>query len=371
MVRERPSPWRSIPRRDGPQIARIILVAAVSWQICVLIGATQPPVFAVLVPLVCLRDDAFSVFNLSIARLVGVVAGLLIAIEVLQLLQPDTLAIAVVLALALLAGMVLRVGNVINNQVAISALLVFSSPDASGYAVARLWETGIGTATTLVLAPLLFPANPFMQARAELQDVTRGLVAALRSSTALTGRPGNDAAQQSILLGIIDQLVGLQTTLQLLAKQLAAARKSARWTVLRRSAMHAAADLETTRCLASRLATHLENFAEEVTTFGGHPQFTSDPTLQPAHLARLVEPLQTSLTAALSGQPFMADLNRARTAIEEYRAEDHSGGCLGHSPAPASHGRGPRLKARRRVGCVGGRPGVVWWIDKRITRCRR
>jgi len=177
MVRARPSPWRSIPRRDGPQIARIILVAAVSWQICVLIGATQPPVFAVLVPLVCLRDDAFSVFNLSIARLVGVVAGLLIAIEVLQLLQPDTLAIAVVLALALLAGMVLRVGNVINNQVAISALLVFSSPDASGYAVARLWETGIGTATTLVLAPLLFPANPFMQARAELQDVARGLVA--------------------------------------------------------------------------------------------------------------------------------------------------------------------------------------------------
>ena len=92
MVRARPSPWRSIPRRDGPQIARIILVAAVSWQICVLIGATQPPVFAVLVPLVCLRDDAFSVFNLSIARLVGVVAGLLIAIGVLQLSQPDTLA---------------------------------------------------------------------------------------------------------------------------------------------------------------------------------------------------------------------------------------------------------------------------------------
>ena len=45
--------------------------------------------------------------------------------------------------------------------------------------------------------------------------------------------------------------------------------------------MHAAADLETTRCLASRLATHLENFAEEVATFGGHPQFTSDPTLNP------------------------------------------------------------------------------------------
>jgi len=353
MVRARPSPWRSIPRRDGPQIARIILVAAVSWQICVLIGATQPPVFAVLVPLVCLRDDAFSVFNLSIARLVGVVAGLLIAIGVLRLSQPDTLAIAVVLALALLAGMVLRVGNVINNQVAISALLVFSSPDASGYAVARLWETGIGTATTLVLAPLLFPANPFMQARAELQDVTRGLVAALRSSTALTGRPGNDAAEQSILLGIIDQLVGLQTTLQLLAKQLAAARKSARWTVLRRSAMHAAADLETTRCLASRLATHLENFAEEVTTFGGQPTIHLGP--------------RAATRSFGSPRGTTPDFFDSRTLGPSIHGRPE--------PSPNSDRGIPRGGSQRRMprSFAGpcGRPGVVWWIDKRITRCRR
>jgi len=92
------------PATRGPQIAWVILVAAVSWQIWVLIAAAQPRVFAVLAPLLCLRDDAFSVFNLSIARLVGMVAGLLIAIALLQLLQPDRLAIAVVLALALLAG---------------------------------------------------------------------------------------------------------------------------------------------------------------------------------------------------------------------------------------------------------------------------
>jgi hypothetical protein len=84
---------------------------------CVLLGAIEPPVFAVLVPLVSLKDDPFSAFNLSTARLVGVVAGLVIAVGVLQVLRPTTFAIAAVLGLALLVGVVLRVGNVLNAQV--------------------------------------------------------------------------------------------------------------------------------------------------------------------------------------------------------------------------------------------------------------
>ena len=179
--------WRSILRRELPQIARIVFVAAVAWQICLSLGATQPPLYAALVPLVSLRDDPFSAFNLSLARLVGVVAGLTIAIGVLAVLRPTTAAIAAVLAAALLVGVVLRIGDVLNTQVAVSAMLVFSSTDASDYAATRFWETGVGTATTLLLAPFLFPANPLTAARAELARVADGLVDALRSSTRLVG----------------------------------------------------------------------------------------------------------------------------------------------------------------------------------------
>jgi hypothetical protein len=136
--------WRAILRAELPQVARIVVAAAVAWEAALLLGATQPPIFAALVPLVSLRDDPFSAFNLSVARLVGVVAGLLIAIGVLAVLEPTTVAIAAVLALALLVGVVLRIGNVLNTQVAVSALLVFSSTDTAGYAVTRLWETGLG-----------------------------------------------------------------------------------------------------------------------------------------------------------------------------------------------------------------------------------
>ena len=120
--------WRSILRRELPQIARIVFVAAVAWQICLSLGATQPPLYAALVPLVSLRDDPFSAFNLSLARLVGVVAGLTIAIGVLAVLRPTTAAIAAVLAAALLVGVVLRIGDVLNTQVAVSAMLVLARP---------------------------------------------------------------------------------------------------------------------------------------------------------------------------------------------------------------------------------------------------
>jgi hypothetical protein len=129
--------WRAILRAELPQVARIVVAAAVAWEAALLLGATQPPIFAALVPLVSLRDDPFSAFNLSVARLVGVVAGLLIAIGVLAVLEPTTVAIAAVLALALLVGVVLRIGNVLNTQVAVSALLVFSSTDTAGYATSR------------------------------------------------------------------------------------------------------------------------------------------------------------------------------------------------------------------------------------------
>ena len=160
--------WRAILRAELPQVARIVVAAAVAWEAALLLGATQPPIFAALVPLVSLRDDPFSAFNLSVARLVGVVAGLLIAIGVLAVLEPTTVAIAAVLALALLVGVVLRIGNVLNTQVAVSALLVFSSTDTAGYAVTRLWETGLGTVVTLALAPFLFPADPLTAARGAL-----------------------------------------------------------------------------------------------------------------------------------------------------------------------------------------------------------
>lgn len=318
-------PWRSILRRELPQIARIVVVAAVAWQVCVSLGATQPPVYAVLVPLVSLRDDPFSAFNVSIARLVGVVAGLVIAIGVLGVLRVSTIAIAVILAAALLVGVVLRIGNVLNIQVAVSALLVFSSTDVAGYAVTRLWETGVGTAATLLLAPFLFPADPLKAARAELARAATGLTDALWSATLLVGEQRlGDPEGRSALGAIAADLTQLSADLQILGTRIGVARRSARWTVVRRSAMRATGGLGRTQRLAVRLARHLRAFATEAITLSDRPDIGRDITLRSEHLSRVVRPLESCVTAALTGRPFGDDLERACTAIDDARAQDHT-----------------------------------------------
>src|SRR5690349_17915400 len=302
--------WRAILRAELPQVARIVVAAAAAWEAALLLGATQPPIFAALVPLVSLKDDPFSAFNVSVASLVGVIAGLLIAIGVLAVLQPTTVAVAAVLALALLVGVVLRIGNVLNTQVAVSALLVFSSADTADYAVTRLWETGLGTAVTLVLAPFLFPANPLTVVRGEFARVAAGLSDALQSSAALAER-ADDGERRALLQRVADDVAGLTAALQVLGPQIAAAGKAARWAIVRCSAMRATAELEPTRRLAVRLARNLEVFAAELLAFGARPDVATPDVLGADLLDRLVAPLGSAIMAALTGRPFAAELAAA------------------------------------------------------------
>ena len=148
-------------RRELPQVARIIVAATVTWLIADWLGAPEPPVYAVLVPLLVMREDPFAALNGSVGRLVGVVAGVLIGVAVLDLLPEGIGAGIAMLTIALLVGMVLRVGDVLNVQVAVSAFIVFTvgSP-AGGFAWRRLWETGVGVVVSVLLAPLLFPRTP-------------------------------------------------------------------------------------------------------------------------------------------------------------------------------------------------------------------
>jgi hypothetical protein len=202
-LRERVRTVRRNLRVEGPQIARILVAAAVSWELCVWLGATQPPVFAVVVPLVAMRDAPDSALNVSVARLVGVVAGLSIGIAVLSWLRPSAVSVVLVLALALGVGVVLRIGDTLNLQVAISALLLFANADPAAYAVSRLWETSVGAAVTIVLSPLLLHGDHLVdpvacRRRAGVQHASRhaGLVAGQRSvppldpSAALRGGGG-------------------------------------------------------------------------------------------------------------------------------------------------------------------------------------
>ena len=217
-------------RTEGPQVLRILVAAALSWQLCIWLGADQPPIFAVIVPIVALRDHPYSAFNLSFDRLIGVVGGVGLAVAVVQWLGPSVVSVTLVLAIGLVVGIVLRVGPTLNVQIAVSGLLVFANPDPDAYAVARLWETAIGAAVSVLLSPLLLPPNARKAFEAELRTVTGELVAQLDDlASILAGR-----TEQAALDRLRDRAAETDEKARRLPQSLAAAQRAVRQNPLRR-----------------------------------------------------------------------------------------------------------------------------------------
>jgi hypothetical protein len=135
----------------------------------------------------------------------------------------------------------------------------------------------------------------------------------------------DDGERRAVLQRVADTIAGLSADLRRLGPQIASAGKATRWAIVRRSAMRATAALEPTRALAVRLARVRVIFAAEVSTFSARPAFGDDPMLRPDLLEPLVEPLERAVTAALTGQSYAEDLERAQAAVEQFRGVDHSG----------------------------------------------
>ena len=164
-----------VARRELPRAVRIAVAATLAWWLARLLGADRP-VFAVIVPLVAIRDDAQSALSLSLGRMLGVIAGVLLGIGVVAVAGVSTAAIALLLVVGLAAGLVLRTGPELNTQIAISALLVvIVTRNADDYAVERIWETGVGSVTALAVAAFLLPPDPLGEADRRLSETARAL----------------------------------------------------------------------------------------------------------------------------------------------------------------------------------------------------
>ena len=111
--------------------------------------------------------------------------------------------------------MVIRVGGQLNTQVAVSALLLVASPlSPTTYGLERFWETLVGAAVTVGVAPLIFPPNPLREVAATLERVTANLVADLRASAALVGHGSPAEADANLERGTVHtrEALGAPTT---------------------------------------------------------------------------------------------------------------------------------------------------------------
>ncbi|MGD9570671.1 MAG: aromatic acid exporter family protein [Thermoleophilia bacterium] len=304
---------------EGPYIVRILVVAAVSWQVCVWLGADNPPVYAVIVPLMTIRDEPGSAFNLSIGRLVGVVAGLGIGLLVLAVLEPGLGALALVMAIALAVGIVARVGGSMNVQVALSALLVFANAAPDSFAFDRLWETLVGAVVTVALAPVLLPTDPakaMQRRRARAAEACRDALLAARG---LLGDGGDDRGRAEAAAREADAAA------QELPVRLADARTAVRmrplWRRRHPGGLEAFDEVaEAAPDVAALIVVHVADVLEMRDRDDAREWWgTAAP-----HVREILPPLAEATAARLAGAPAAAPLAAAGAAIDRFSAADGS-----------------------------------------------
>ncbi|MFE2477989.1 FUSC family protein [Streptomyces sp. NPDC059389] len=154
--------------------ARLALCAAVSWYLCLWWGTSTLPVPAVLPAVLIMREDVYAWPRLGRQRLAGVVVGVLLSTVVLHWVPEPAWSFPTVLVCGC-AGMYLmgRPGAP-NQQVLITALMVYATA-VPGYPLARLVETLVGIAVVVLLGPLLWPPDPYRSAAAGLDAYRAGV----------------------------------------------------------------------------------------------------------------------------------------------------------------------------------------------------
>ncbi|MFD5424112.1 aromatic acid exporter family protein [Streptomyces sp. NPDC127084] len=255
---------------DGPVIARITVTATVAWQASVWLGADQPPVFAALVPVFAMRGSPGAAVVTSLSRVLGVVAGVLLGIGVLNVLRPQALTLALVVGAGLLIGAVLRPGGELNVQVAVSALLVFANPSPGAYGTARVWETAVGAVATVLLGPLLWPPDPRRVLRATVRDCGARLARALTGTVAVLGT--DPAAAQDNLVRVRKDMRELQHT----ARESQDAERLLAFNPWQRRHREAVRDLCRHIAVAAELASHVQVLAREAAFFTPRPDTVAD-----------------------------------------------------------------------------------------------
>lgn len=249
--------------------------------------------FAVLVPLVAMTGDPFSAVSVSIDRMVGIFAGVGIGIGVTHLHTHGTLITAAGLAAGMLAGIVLRVGQRVNVQPAVSAIFMVSVAGSTGAGIARVWETAVGSAITLAVATLLWPPDPLRALHFRLERLRQELaadLAAVADALATGGRLQLDDVRAHSLEAIRDVF------------EIEPARRALRWSPLRRHDAVALPEVERRISLAARLFRHARAVARDV----------ADARLEDAHLAAATRHLADAADRALVGKDVGEPLARAQ-----------------------------------------------------------
>ena len=321
-------PDRATVRRrflaEWPQIVRIVIAGVVSWAVCKLIDTSSVPIFAVVAPLVAMREQPFSALNVSFDRIVGVIVGVLLGLAVVNLVGLTVLAVALVLGIGLLIGVVLRVGVALNIQVSLTGLLVFTSIDPDTYGFTRLWETLIGAAVTVLLSPFLLPPDAAKLYRAEFHRVSARLGEHTAQAAVLVAEA---VRNHDVLVALLAEVRKTHDSANLLPTNLESARKAVRNNPLRRHRIGELDALVEVTGTVVETAHWLRFLAEELVDYSGRRDIDPVWATSGPWMGRVLQPVATVIDAALVQETTATGekvtMAEASQALADWRHADH------------------------------------------------
>ena len=272
-----------------------------AWWIASELGAKRP-LFAALVPLVAMNGDPFAAVSVSIARILGVFAGVGIGLALTHVAVGSTWRVAIALIVATLVGIVLKVGDRPNLEVPIAALFLigFASANVSQLGVQRIWETAIGAVVAVVVSAVLWPPDPIRELERRLHRLRQQLAADLAAIA-------DDLATGSgVTAQLLDDLREHSLEAVRDVFELAPARRALRWNPLRRNDVRLVDELEERINLGARAARHVRSIGRDV----------ADTDVRSRELAAATRHLADALDRALLGQERTEALGRAGQELD-------------------------------------------------------
>ncbi|MGH3002945.1 MAG: FUSC family protein [Gaiellaceae bacterium] len=275
------------------------LAGTLAWWAASALGAHKP-LFAVLVPLVTMTGDPFSVVSVSFDRILGVFAGVGIGIGLVHASLPGTVTVAIALAAGTAAGLGLRTSGRPNTQTAVSALFMLAVAGSSQAGVARVWETAIGAAIAIAVAALVWPPDPVRELTGRLERLRQQLALDL-TAVADELATGSGASTEHL-----DELRTRSVEAIRDFFEVDPAKHALRLSPLRRRDRAEVLDLDRRLELAARLYRHTRAIARDV----------ADMRTRSTALAEATRHVAAAADLALAGRDAGGAVARAERALE-------------------------------------------------------
>jgi Aromatic acid exporter family member 1 len=213
VVRATPETFTLARRQAQPRavyIARLTLTAVFAYLIALQFAGNSGPVLAPLTALLVIQVSLSHTLRSAGRRVLSVVAGVLVAVGLSVVVGFAWWSLAIVIAVALVVGLVLRLGDDI-LEVPISAMLILAAVGSKSAASGRIIETLIGAAAGLI-GGLMFAPVRLQPAEDAIDDLSGqlarllGEIAADVGDGADTHRSAERLAQARALGGEIQRV---------------------------------------------------------------------------------------------------------------------------------------------------------------------